>query len=550
MGFISDTYSAGKATPPTSARDGRAAWRELFATNKEDQHNGPYQGKTPVPGGSYGRSITGSDASIKRLLQAMKSMAPGGWSDDRWEQSRHMLGMTYVAIHRCGEQLGQAEFQVFKKDDNHQDGKRPVSKRQDPEAYKLVELLEKPNDDDSFGDMMYQANQQLDLTGMWLDWMVPNKLGTPYQLYTIPTATAIPQPAVNPDFPDGYYRIQPVYPYGPFSSYPTPASAVGAPIPAQWMLRVKYHHPLLRYEGYSPQTALRSQIDQLESIDRSRWYSMKRSINPSAVLNFDEMEGAQALPEAEILRIVATWENEFQGSENTGKLIVGAPGGKLEQWGSRPMDMDYPAGWNQISSFVLAGFGITKPAAGMTEDASYSNLFASLKQLYWLTLEPKCNRIAAKLTRHLAPFFGDDLIIEIRCKPINDHEITAQKIDKGIQAKCITKNEVRKMLEMPVTKEEWGEEIAGQEEQEQQEGMPGMAGPGGDGSGPGQEGEQQGDEDTIIDTTEDEQAPETERERPNPGNLNQGALGPRQKAFKALRDKYKKRMSYQTNGVH
>src|SRR5260370_35899679 len=107
------------------------------------------------------------------------------------------------------------------------------------------------------------------LMGKALTWMVPNKLKTPMELYSIPTAIAIPQPAINPDFPDGYYRIQPIYPYGPFSSYPTPATAVGAPIPAQWMLRVKYPHPLLRYDGYSPMTVLRLQQDEIESIDRS-----------------------------------------------------------------------------------------------------------------------------------------------------------------------------------------------------------------------------------------------------------------------------------------
>ena len=391
----------------------------------------------------------------------MRSMAPGGWSDNRWEQSAHFKSIAYVAIHRIAEQMAQAEFQVFQSDPYNPDGKRPVI--QGEPAYDLVKLLEKPNNDDSFGALLYQWTLQISLTGMALTWMVPNILGKPCELYPIPTAIAIPQPAVNPDYPDGYYRIQPIYPYGPFSSYPTPASAVGAPIPAQWMLRFKYPHPLLRYEGYSPLSALAFHLDLVESIDRSRWYSMKRSINPSAVLNMDDMEGSPPLPEPEIERIRGEFETAQQGPENAGQLFVSFPGAKLEPWGVRPEEMDYPQGWEQVSSFVLGGLGITKQAAGMIEDSSYSTLFATLKQLYWLTLEPICTRFASYITRHLAPFFGDGLIVEIRCKRIDDHDIKNTKLNLLMAAKAITKNEMRKECDFPLTRELWGNEVAGQE---------------------------------------------------------------------------------------
>lgn len=528
MGFISDYARKDESTSsvrrsPADRGPGRALWQEIFgtgATNKEEQR--PHS--RPIPGGSHGRSITSSDAAFKRLLQAMRSMAPGGWSDDRWAETKTFTGIQYLAIHRKAEQLAQGEFQVFVKDDNHQDGKRPVKKGE--EGWNLVKLLEKPNNQDSFGDMLYRIVQQMDLTGMALTWMVPNQLSIPMELYVIPTAIAIPQPAINPDFPDGYYRIQPVYPYGPFSSYPTPNSAVGAPIPAQWMMRCMYPHPLLRYDGYSPQSALRLHIDEVDMMDRSRHSSMRREINPSAVLNFDEMEGSQPLPEAEIDRIRAEFENLFMGPQNTGNLFVATPGAKLEAWGARPVDMDYQSGWDQLVNFILGAFGITKPAAGMVDDSSYSTLFATLKQLYWITLDPMCNRIGSNLTRHLAPFFGDDLIVEIRCKPIDDHDVKNARMDKLMQGKAITKNELRKEMEMPLTKEEWGEEIAGTEtQQEGQPGMPGMP-------QPGQEEQQpEGMEEAVAQQEDDVEAPEATETRPQPGNLGRGALGPRQKRF-------------------
>lgn len=461
MGSIAAHGKAERGTyAPQTPEQSRQTWTQIFGTDKETSQTKPRESLVGSPnGGSWGRSNLATEASFKRLLQAMRSLAPGGWSDDRWEQSKHFYGIQYMAIHRKCELMSQAEFEVFVKDDNHPDGKRPVQ-RYEP-AYDLVKLLEKPNREDSFGDLMYRWGQQMDMTGKALTWMVPNMLGTPHELYSIPTALAIPQPAVNPDFPDGYYRIQPVYPYGPFSSYPTPTSAVGAPIPAQWMIEFKYPHPLLRYDGYSPYTALRMHIDEVEAMDRSRWYKMKRSVIPEAVLQYDDNENPMPLDQAEIERIRAEFEAQMQGEINHGKLFVATPGARLEPWGQSVREMDYPHSWDQLVAFVLAGFGITRPAAGMVDDAAYSTLFATLKQLYVLTLDPQYNRIAQRLTRRLAPFFGDNLIIEIRGKRIDDHDLRNQMISLGMQTGVLKKNEVRKMLDLEPTKEAWGEDFAG-----------------------------------------------------------------------------------------
>lgn len=572
MGFLAEMERKASpsrlmtVSPPKIS--GRMAWRQIFneAVTKEDRFEKPREQPAPN-GGSWGRSMVSTDNATKRLLQALRSKAPGSPTANHYEQSKHYVGIIYAGIHRQNELLTQSEFEVFVKDKSHPNGKRPITSKDPPmggrmvKPYDLVELLERPNKEDDFGDLMANWNLQLDLTGMALTWMVPNKLGTPFELYPIPTALAIPQPVVNPDYPDGYYRIQPMYPYGPFSSYPVPAASVGAAIPAQWMMRIKYPHPLLRYEGWAPTLAMQSHIDQHEQMDRARWYSMKRGINPSAVLNFDDMDGSQPLPEPEIERIKADFEAEQQGAENWAKLFVATPGSKLEPWGSRPVDMDFQAGWEQVSSFILgAGFGITKPAAGMTEASAYATLFASLKQLYWQTLDPKCSRVGKRLTREVAPYFGDDLIVEVRCKRLDDHDIAMQKASTGMQGKCITKNEMRKhYLDLPITEEEWGEEIAGTEKQDQQqEGMAGMMGGmmGGDAQQPPApaQGEQAPPDNGGINALmqDQEQDPNAQESQPTPGDLDQGSLGPRKglnRIFKSLPTKRKSTYEFITEAI-
>lgn len=500
MGILSDLI-AGKSDP---------SLRRAFATYKEEPRS--------VRRGGATTSISGGEASLIKLLQAFRATAPGGWSDNRWEQNvKHLVGIQYMAIHRKGEQLSQSEFKVYQRDDNHPDGKKPVSRHH--EGFKVNTLLENPNDDDSFGDYMYKMGMWMDLTGKGMTWMVPNRLGTIMEMYPIPTSLAIPQTVYNAEYPQGYYRIQPIYPYGAFSSLAEGTSAVGATIPAQWIIETKYPHPFLRYEGYSPLTALRLHIDEVEAMDRSRFYTMKRSVNPSAVLNMDGMDGGEPLPETEILRIKAEFAEAHQGPENHGNLFVSSPGTRLDWFGALPKDMDYQSGWNQLVSFVLAGFGITKPAAGIIEDASYSTLFATLKQLHVLTLGPMCKRIGDRLTKKLAPMFGDDLLIEIKCPRIDDHDLLNNRLSLLMAAKAITKNEIRKNCDFPLTQSEWGKDMAGTDSNPEGGAAGGLGallagamqgqGPGGapPQEGPPEQGEQ-------------------ERGRPRPGPEGRGARGP------------------------
>lgn len=534
MGFISQLTgyeSKARVYPPQP-------WDGIFSVSKESGKTALRLSDNPTQGSGWGRSAVNVN-SFARLLEAYRSKGPGGWTDDRWEESRHYTGIAYVAIHRANEQLMQSEFQVFEKDDNAPDGKKPVS-RHHP-GYELVKMLERPNGEDCFGDMMAQWNLQMDLTGTALTWLVPNRLGKPFEMYSIPTAAAMPSPIVNPDFPDGYYRIQPLYPYGPFSA-PTPFSAAGAIIPAKWMIRFKYPHPYVRHDGYSPLTGMRSTLDVVEAIYRSRWYSMSRGVNPTAILNFDEVDGMQGLPPEEIARIHAEWEGNFQGAENHGKLIIGHPGSRLDPFGNKPVDMDYPAGWEQETGFALAGFGISKPAAGMTEDASYGALFATLKQFHLLTLQPKCVRIGSKLTRELGKYFGDDLIVEVRCPRIDDHDIKFEKVKIAQGAGAITYNQLLKELDFPMTDEEWGEQRVGKDEQQGQQ--PGA--PGGMPEMPGQEqppmpGQEPPQDETGEEETDDfdgskDQSLEEELnaidaelnpEEATPGNMGKDSLGPR-----------------------
>lgn len=165
---------AGGGWKPAGTAPAVALWDRAFRRQGRQQSSPQPQSGKPVadPSKMRGRSlISPNERAFVKLLEAMRSDAPGGWSDDRYEQTlRHFTGITYVAIHRLSTQMARAEFQVYREDPTAPDGKRPVSQN-DPDGWELVQLLRKPNKQDSFGKLMYRWSQQKKLTGSALTWM-------------------------------------------------------------------------------------------------------------------------------------------------------------------------------------------------------------------------------------------------------------------------------------------------------------------------------------------------------------------------------------------
>lgn len=557
-GFLLSRYKQAPLVPqgPVQAlTEGQALWQRVFGSAGTDKETGSLQPRYDPSSVRPLRSMqaTATNAAVFRLLQSLKSKSPGAWTDNRYEQAAHYTGITFVSIFRLARLMSQAEFQVFIKDPTHPDGKRPVTETDAPHGgfymrgdelvprhpevrpYQLVTLLKKPNPQDSFGKMLMRFIVQKYLTGTRLCWMVENVLGAVAHLFPIETVIASPNPIIDAEHPDGYYRIQPLYPNGPYSVYPTVNAAAGATIDARWMLVDRFPHPFFRYDGYSPLTGMKLHVDEVEAMDRARWYEMKRSIKPNAILQMTEVEGNIAqLTTEQMERIRAEFESEFQSPENWGKLIVGAPGFDL-QLQTDTREVDYYQGWEQLVSFVMGGFGITKEAAGMISDASYAALFATLKQLYFVTLDPECQDVAQDFTNNLAPMYGDDLEVEVRARPIDDHEKTLAELGLLMQAKAVTKNEVRKHLKFSTTLEPWGNDIAGDpspaetlmntqmlaaalpdESEEQEKGV----------ILPGKDGPEGADRDP-----EPEQIKDT---RPGPGSLGEGSRGPQDKNRKSF----------------
>lgn len=443
------------------------------------------------PQGNSQRHSPAADYSYQFLLNALRSRAPGQWSNNLLEQTRHFTSAIYLGVNTLAHQMAAADWIISELDPDEPESKHPLH-HTDP----ACTLINEPNPDDVLEDFAYQAIQQLELTGFCLIW-VPDtdtrgeKAGipprgqrwVPDEMYVIPTATAFPIPQSH-GYEQGAYRILPLYPYGPFSTLPSFQSAAGAVIPAEQIIRIKHHHPLLRYDAYAVLTAMHLQIDTVEQIDTARNNTQRRGIDPSIVMNFDPAKFNPT--EFDLGRLRAQLEALYAGPNNVGKILFNPFGSETTILSTPPREMAWTEGWAQLMEFVLAATGVPKPVAGLLDTTSFAQLYACMKQFYIMALDPRAKKVAARLNRFLIrPSFGDDVRLDINPKKITDDELEERQLQNDMANGIRRLNEIRKKRDLPLVDGPEGEEFVGKHVAAPPGGIPGGGGGSIPGGGPG-----------------------------------------------------------------
>lgn len=289
-------------------------------------------------------AVIESPETYKRLLGTMKSMAPGGWSEDHWAQTR------------------------LRKLDRGDPWWKSCRDHVEKKWNKRGPKLERPNKGDTLNDLLDQLTDQVFLTGIGLVWTVPNKLGEIFEAYVLPTAIAIPHPAKEPEFPDGFYRVHPPLLYGACGNDTEVPVSVGTIIGAEWVFKVYAQCPLLmNHEKFR-------EVEGMVNPCINR-----RQTNPHIALQFTDANNYEPLDDTELGRIKRQFEEEYNKTDGRGRLFVSPPGTELKTLGScncsdeveglrkiieeaQEIDKkryeDFKRSWNQIVSFVQGkGYG-------------------------------------------------------------------------------------------------------------------------------------------------------------------------------------------------
>lgn len=389
---------------------------------------------------------------VQRLLIALRSHSPGPWTANLMELSRHFTSAVYIAVNTLATHASRSTFHVFERTD---DPNVPGGEIELPWTDPVHELIENPNPEDTFADVMYQSVQQLSLTGMSLTWVVPGGSG-PAEFYNLPTANCWPLTAGTYDpkrYPHGGYRVIP-YTYGMISASPQ-ATAAGAIIPAEQVMRLKNPHPFLRYDGYAVLTAMGHHVDTFEAIGTSRFATMRQGAEQSLQLKATS-QLSQDPDEPTLARTRKQLELLYAGPENANKIVIPPAGWEFSQISTTPKDMAWTEGFMQLLDFVLASFGVPKAVAGLQDSSSYATLYASLRAFGYFSLGPIVGRIEARMNKDMIrPAYGREFGVRLVPPEFRDEQLEVNQLSNDLKSGAITYEEYRTRRKWSAIKEPW-----------------------------------------------------------------------------------------------
>lgn len=401
-------------------------------------------------------------AGIGTLRTALQQGQPGYWASDHREESQHYTGWNYIAITAIARQAAQAEADVYSdgKDRRDRSARRKSLRKRlgvrwkqiapgldtplDPD-HRLSRLVHRPNPHQSGASFRYESVIQLQLTGNLLVWKVPNRLGKTTERYVVPISMTSP---VNPsnELPRGGYRIQPDFVrsfeddgFVEMASY---LRAIGMILPAEQFQVIRWPHPMVKGDGYSPLAAGARQIDTAEMVDTSRWAQLRQGPDPSFAVTLAENIDPD---DTDLDRYAQKLAHKYGGPQNHGKPFILGGVKQLEKLSTTPKEMAYTDAFTQLRDFIMALHSTPPIAAGVTEAGAYAAFYASLRQFTELAVQPILSLLAEEETEQIAPEFGEGLTVEYSASSIDDPDLLERQLATDIQGNGITVDELREL---------------------------------------------------------------------------------------------------------
>ncbi len=422
------------------------------------------------------RALRGKSVGEKvwaRLLSGFGAFGlPGSWSADRREQVLHWKGWPYIAgkliaeeiaglVPQVGyvrapeeyeEKLGkslrkahpsrhrqveQALRRKFVRGDRLRKSMAIIAPHEDLELadsdHRLVRLLRNPNGWDTGWTFWYRTLMYLELTGSAYWWVLPDGYDLPCEAWVLPSQWVWPSARREPDEIVSEYEIRP---------YGTPGGAGAFRIPADEIIQTSYPHPLTLWDGFAPSSAMGAWIDVLESMDAAQWTSFKNQIAPDAVIEFDA--SVEDPEDPQINRLKARLAERHQGERNFKVPLILSPGAKLTYpRGVAPYEMDYANSGDQKRDWILAGSGISKFMAGISDDVNRATALAALANFVRKVIRPKLLLLDGVLTERLAKKLDDRLVVYHDDPTPDDPEELRARYLLGQQLRAVTPNEYR-----------------------------------------------------------------------------------------------------------
>ena len=295
-------------------------------------------------------------------------------------------------------------------------------------SHPVIDLMMKPNDEDSAYSLLYKIQLFLELTGDAFLLIERNNAGIPTALYPLFSQYVNIQT-------DGLNKVI-AYQYG---------------VPRDGKFDYVYQpDDIIHFKNFDPNNILKG-ISPLQASARSNALinsqttyeeALNRNLGvPSGVLKYDK----QSIKSEDRELVEAKWQQKFASVSRAGKLLVTDKDISYQNIGINPRDMNWKEGKKDCRETILACFGIN-PAILLTENVNRSNMEQAEKNYYNQTIKPRLKLISQTLTNQLLNRNGiskGDLFLMIWKDAPTDSELLINEARLLSSVGGLTINEIR-----------------------------------------------------------------------------------------------------------
>lgn len=272
----------------------------------------------------------------------------------------------------------------------------------------LQRLIDNPNPDLGFYELMYNASQSLDLNGMSYISMMRAGVGNlPQELWYLPPQKMTIKP--------GKTQLVDMYYHDKTAIQPDEMAVLRMPNPADPI----FGQPVLMAAGRA------TDIDRESGI----WQKVSLENRGAADINIKLPEGATA---EQVKSVKQQYKDQQAGPKNARKALVS--NADIQQLNQSALEMDFVASRRAVWTEICAVFGMSLSNLGMTEDVNLANAQAMDKALWKNTIIPQIELMRRQLTHSIAKAFGPEW--ELRPDLTN---IEALQEDRGAKLEAASK---------------------------------------------------------------------------------------------------------------
>jgi len=273
------------------------------------------------------------------------------------------------------------------------------------QSHPLVQLLQRPNTEDSWSEFAFESCLFLKLTGTFYWWMVPGA-GIPSELHVLPT-----QRVEREWSKSGQLKWYKVTPEG---------GGTQEKLPPEEVMCARMKSPLSKVEGWSSLHAGPIWLDNAENIEQSRWHAFSNGTNPDVYIKLGEAYG-KPTPD-DITAIKERFMLRTAGVRRTGEPTVVPPGVEIEPASRTPREMDYGNSSTQTRDNNLALHGVPPVVAGISSDYNRATAEAGFLVFCEVTMNPLFRFMAGVLTDVATRFDPRLRVWYPDCRPDNSEQ--------------------------------------------------------------------------------------------------------------------------------